>query len=80
MEIIAKVINYFSKSYTSVLVTLVHWSANFKGVTRPNMKDPAVETKLIAKAVLSPKEEWPEDMTFSSFLPYYTPHPLSQRK
>lgn len=42
-------INYFSKSYTSVLLTLLHWSANFKGLARPHMEDPAVETKLVAQ-------------------------------
>jgi hypothetical protein len=57
-------------------MTLVHWSANFKGVARPNMKGPAVETKLVAKAVFFPKEEWPEDMRLSLLCHLITPHTL----
>lgn len=46
MEIIAKMINYFSKSYTSVVLPLVHWSADFEGVASLNVEGPVVKTKL----------------------------------
>lgn len=46
MEIIAKMINYFSKSYTSAVLPLVHWSADFEGVASLNVEGPVVKTKL----------------------------------
>lgn len=39
-------INYFTKSYTSVVLPLVHWLADYEGVASLNVEGPVVKTKL----------------------------------
>lgn len=45
-------------------------SAHFKRVACPNMEEPAVETKLVVLAVVSPEEQWWEEvgLFFVNFL------------